>query len=65
MIDLKMIEFQSTCPLRGTTAGHPVRGSRPIFQSTCPLRGTTQVLLIQIVQHWDISIHVPLAGHDG
>ena len=33
--------FQSTCPLRGTTAQWTRPCHRQTFQSTCPLRGTT------------------------
>ena len=56
--------FQSTCPLRGTTINGDIdQYDDMIFQSTCPLRGTTQEFLMP-PQRLDISIHVPLAGHD-
>ena len=80
-------EFQSTCPLRGTTErshwaivvsynfnprapcgarlnADAIRGEILQFQSTCPLRGTTEVGVEGLVAD-EISIHVPLAGHDG
>ena len=79
--------FQSTCPLRGTTPASGVcklgasdfnprapcgarryicGNSQPVskFQSTCPLRGTTR-LTLPWFRGYNISIHVPLAGHDG
>ncbi len=34
-----------------------------LFQSTCPLRGTTMEMGV-LMAAMDISIHVPLAGHD-
>ena len=56
--------FQSTCPLRGTTVEpDPRSGERIIFQSTCPLRGTTMSESHTRSAN-QISIHVPLAGHD-
>ena len=56
--------FQSTCPLRGTTGGAIWRSRRRWrFQSTCPLRGTTMQNKSRC-RRFDISIHVPLAGHD-
>ena len=59
-------EFQSTCPLRGTTCSYAEMELLPRlrFQSTCPLRGTTLLRALAQVEE-DISIHVPLAGHDG
>ena len=38
--------FQSTCPLRGTTANPMELDALMAFQSTCPLRGTTRIPLI-------------------
>ena len=36
------LEFQPTCPVRGTTSPQPLnQSSISSFQSTCPVRGTT------------------------
>ena len=55
--------FQSTCPLRGTTAFSASGSCADLFQSTCPLRGTTLGKELDVAVR-TISIHVPLAGHD-
>ena len=57
------LRFQSTCPLRGTTRLIRKSHRKGVFQSTCPLRGTTAVAC-PVVRDDNISIHVPLAGHD-
>ena len=61
-----LLIFQSTCPLRGTTrlARYCCQVLKEEFQSTCPLRGTTAQYISFLVTGV-ISIHVPLAGHDG
>ena len=61
---LKYRRFQSTCPLRGTTQIPFSLIAIIVFQSTCPLRGTTEEIKISCCGI-RISIHVPLAGHDG
>ena len=35
-----------------------------LFQSTCPLRGTTETCPLRFFGGLDISIHMPLTGHD-
>ena len=53
---------------------HAPYGARPLqdsymdksvlFQSTCPLRGTTETCPLRFFGGLDISIHMPLTGHD-
>ena len=57
-------KFQSACPLRGTTLTRIITSCiSTAFQSACPLRGTTSIADC-ISAEIDISIRVPLAGHD-
>ena len=58
-----IVQFQSTCPLRGTTTTVFDALTKDGFQSTCPLRGTTRSRP-PCRRSRRISIHVPLAGHD-
>ena len=55
--------FQSTSPVRGTTAA----GINPLlaatFQSTSPVRGTTDAMDFASID-LEISIHVPREGDD-
>ena len=58
------MEFQSTCPARGTTRSFAwLYRPRHQFQSTCPARGTTENDFIVVIGVL-ISIHVPREGHD-
>ena len=57
-------EFQSTSPVRGTTAnGAKVNTGFVTFQSTSPVRGTTQPYSTFCTDN-TISIHVPREGDD-
>ena len=56
--------FQSTLPVRGATeANSPIPSGRKVFQSTLPVRGAT-IILCNVDQLFDISIHAPRAGSD-
>ena len=55
--------FQSTHPVRGGTAGHPVYVVEGEFQSTHPVRGGTSTSALYRFRI-DISIHPPRAGWD-
>ena len=57
------LRFQSTCPLRGGTAGNYTQAKKTGFQSTRPLRGGTHHRVIAMGP-LAISIHPPLAGRD-
>ena len=57
--------FQFTCPSRSTTYRKTKTVSSLQFQFTCPSRSTTVVTVIVIVAAVTVSIHVPLAEHDG
>ena len=54
---------RAPCGARRTTA-MTLEPSAAKFQSTCPLRGTTMTSSTPLYIN-PISIHVPLAGHDG
>ena len=61
-----MLQFQSTFPVRGTTADHGlIRCAYYPFQSTFPVRGTTFLDSRNSVDYRLISIHVPREGNDG
>ena len=56
-------DFNPRAPCGARRGLIKIRRAKKIFQSTCPLRGTT--LTINTMRRApDISIHVPLAGHD-
>ena len=47
--DVFTLQFQSTCPVRGTTVSGTCLPPVPIrFQSTCPVRGTTKLKVIHL-----------------
>ena len=56
--------FNPRAPCGARRDGSVYVQCRNIFQSTCPLRGTT-LLIPAYCTATVISIHVPLAGHDG
>ena len=59
-------EFQSTCPLRGTTQIPFSLIAIIVFQSTCPLRGTTlTAAMLQKYSKYDFNPRAPCgARHD-
>ena len=62
---ISFLQFQSTCPLRGTTlvARHCRRGKAGNFNPRAPC-GARPFLGRAACRRAPISIHVPLAGHD-
>ena len=56
--------FQFTCPSRSTTTASTATPCASPFQFTCPSRSTTS-LFNTVVETTNVSIHVPLAEHDG
>ena len=57
-------EFQSTCPLRGTTPRKREVHCLLRISIHVPLAGHDQLLVETLMPPITISIHVPLAGHD-
>ena len=55
-------QFQSTCPLRGTTAHTLSSSFRRRFQSTCPLRGTTWTVPVEMMCLHRFQSTCPLRG---
>ena len=64
VIDRLSLEFQSTLPMRGATAGTLDEWAAKVFQSTLPMRGATSRSIRCTVPRL-ISIHTPHAGSDG
>ena len=61
---IRILLFQFTCPSRSTTRSSSTRSTYRGFQFTCPSRSTTTSS--QHSYHSSlVSIHVPLAEHDG
>ena len=58
------VSFQSTCHIRGMTAGHFLPFTLKAFQSTCHIRGMTQIALLLVGVGDKISIHMPHTWHD-
>ena len=56
--------FQFTCPSRSTTVQKSTSALRREFQFTCPSRSTTECEQ-SYTERQVVSIHVPLAEHDG
>ena len=63
VIDRLSLEFQSTLPMRGATAGTLDEWAAKVFQSTLPMRGATSRSIRCTVPRL-ISIHTPHAGSD-
>ena len=57
-------EFQSTCPLRGTTAAALAPHGATAISIHVPLAGHDTCSMWTRRELFRISIHVPLAGHD-
>ena len=61
---MRELLFQFTCPSRSTTTQLSLWHSWPEFQFTCPSRSTT-LDFTGLSHFFGVSIHVPLAEHDG
>ena len=59
------MKFQLTCPMRGTTRVHNVRGLVVDISTHVPHAGHDRLALGRVILVCRISTHVPHAGHDG